>query len=93
MSQLEPYPNFTDVRLDRENAESVTELFATHRPQRVVNLAAQAGVRYSLKNPRAYIDANISGFLSMLLGSIPKSTTARAYSSIKNAIIWLVILV
>ncbi len=45
LSQLKPYPNFTDVRLDLENAESMAELFATHRPQRVVNLAAQAGVR------------------------------------------------
>jgi len=81
LSQLKPYPNFTDVRLDLENAESMAELFATHRPQRVVNLAAQAGVRYSLENPKAYINANISGFLNVLEGCRHNPVEHLVYAS------------
>ena len=81
LSQLKPYPNFTDVRLDLENAESMAELFATHRPQRVVNLAAQAGVRYSLENPQAYINANITGFLNVLEGCRHNAVEHLVYAS------------
>tara|TARA_A100000164_G_scaffold373564_1_gene404994 strand:- start:333 stop:1340 length:1008 start_codon:yes stop_codon:yes gene_type:complete len=81
LSQLKPYPNFTDVRLDLENAESMAELFATHRPQRVVNLAAQAGVRYSRENPKAYINANISGFLNLLEGCRHNPVEHLVYAS------------
>ena len=81
LSQLKPYPNFTDVRLDLENAESMAELFATHRPQRVVNLAAQAGVRYSRENPKAYINANISGFLNVLEGCRQNPVEHLVYAS------------
>ena len=81
LSQLKPYPNFTDVRLDLENAESMAELFATHRPQRVVNLAAQAGVRYSRENPKAYINANISGFLNVLEGCRHNPVEHLVYAS------------
>ena len=81
LSQLKPYPNFTDVRLDLENAESMAELFATHRPQRVVNLAAQAGVRYSLENPQTYINANISGFLNVLEGCRHNAVEHLVYAS------------
>ena len=81
LSQLKPYPNFTDVRLDLENAESMAELFASHRPQRVVNLAAQAGVRYSRENPKAYINANISGFLNVLEGCRQNPVEHLVYAS------------
>ena len=81
LSHLEPHPNFTDVRLDLENAEGMAELFATHRPQRVVNLAAQAGVRYSLENPQAYINANISGFLNVLEGCRHNAVEHLVYAS------------
>ena len=81
LSQLKPYPNFTDVRLDLENAESMAELFASHRPQRVVNLAAQAGVRYSRENPKAYINANISGFLNVLEGCRHNPVEHLVYAS------------
>ena len=81
LSQLKPYPNFTDVRLDLENAESIAELFATHSPQRVVNLAAQAGVRYSLENPQAYINANITGFLNVLEGCRHNAVEHLVYAS------------
>ena len=59
---------FTDVRVDLEDRAGITETFRKHRPQRVVNLAAQAGVRYSLENPHAYVDTNLVGFTNILEG-------------------------
>jgi len=60
------YDAYRDVRISLEDQESLTELFKTHEFERVVNLAAQAGVRYSLENPRAYVDSNVVGFLNLL---------------------------
>ncbi len=57
---------YTFVRAQLEDADYLGRLFAQHRFSHVCNLAAQAGVRYSLSNPRAYIDSNISGFLNLL---------------------------
>ncbi len=61
--------NFRFERLDIAGADGMRRVFAESKPQRVVNLAAQAGVRYSLVNPQAYIDANVQGFLNILEGS------------------------
>lgn len=58
--------NFTEARINLEDRAAVQEVFKTHKPDRVVNLAAQAGVRYSLENPYAYIDTNIMGFINIL---------------------------
>ncbi len=66
LAQLEGCDGFTFVRLDLEDREGVDALFRRFRPSRVVNLAAQAGVRYSIENPWSYIDANIQGFMSVL---------------------------
>ena len=66
LARVKVHEGFTDVRCDLENVELMKRTFEEHQPQRVVNLAAQAGVRYSLENPRAYIDANIVGFLNVL---------------------------
>ena len=60
---------FRFERLDIADAEAIRNVFRDTKPQRVVNLAAQAGVRYSLVNPHAYIDANVQGFLNILEGS------------------------
>ncbi|MBT8139105.1 MAG: SDR family NAD(P)-dependent oxidoreductase, partial [Gammaproteobacteria bacterium] len=68
LKRLEAYENFTDVRMDIEDVSGMEKLFAKEKPQRVVHLAAQAGVRYSLEKPRAYIDANIHGTLNVLEG-------------------------
>ncbi len=57
---------FTFVELDLANGEGVSTLFADHRFDRVVHLAAQAGVRYSLKNPNAYVSSNLVGFVNIL---------------------------
>ncbi|MGN8342972.1 NAD-dependent epimerase [Pseudomonas sp. SMV71] len=59
---------FPLARIDLTNATAIDELFHARRPDVVIHLAAQAGVRYSLENPRAYVDSNLSGFLNILEG-------------------------
>ncbi len=66
LDKLLGYNNFTDNRVNIEDNDSITALFKKHQPQRVVNLAAQAGVRYSLENPHAYVTSNIVGFVNIL---------------------------
>ncbi|PTJ09528.1 NAD-dependent epimerase [Staphylococcus simulans] len=58
--------NFTFYKITLEDADKLEEIFKEQHPDVVVNLAAQAGVRYSLENPRAYIDSNIVGFVNIL---------------------------
>ena len=62
------HPHYTHLRIDIADRKAMEDCFATHQPQRVVNLAAQAGVRYSIENPLAYIDSNIVGFGHILEG-------------------------
>jgi UDP-glucuronate 4-epimerase len=66
LARLSPLEGFTFVRAALEDRPALEKAFATFRPERVVNLAAQAGVRYSLENPHAYIDSNIVGFTNIL---------------------------
>lgn len=66
LALLTPIAGFTDIRCNLEDKATIDQLFKTHKPDAVVNLAAQAGVRYSLVNPQAYIDSNITGFLNIL---------------------------
>ncbi|WP_456656608.1 NAD-dependent epimerase [Bradyrhizobium sp. JR3.5] len=61
-------PNFTFVKLDLTDRAGIKSLFAEHRFPVVVHLAAQAGVRYSLEHPHAYVDANLEGFINILEG-------------------------
>jgi UDP-glucuronate 4-epimerase len=68
LKQLAPFPKFRFVKLNMADSVSMKTLFANEKFQRVVNLAAQPGVRYSLKNPHAYIECNIVGFLNLLEG-------------------------
>jgi UDP-glucuronate 4-epimerase len=68
LAQLEGHPRFTFARLDLADRAGMERLFAANRFDVVVNLAAQAGVRYSLQNPQAYIEANIVGFTNILEG-------------------------
>ncbi|MFO0792438.1 MAG: NAD-dependent epimerase [Candidatus Brocadiaceae bacterium] len=68
LRQIEGCKNFQFIRIDIADREGVSKLFSEKEFDIVVNLAAQAGVRYSLKNPYAYIDSNISGFLNILEG-------------------------
>lgn len=66
LARLKDKPGFTEVRISLEDRDSLYQTFAEHKPARVVNLAAQAGVRYSLTHPHAYIDANLVGFCNIL---------------------------
>jgi UDP-glucuronate 4-epimerase len=66
LERLTAHQNFTFVPGSLENRSTVAALFAKHRPDRVVNLAAQAGVRYSIDNPHAYVDSNLVGFGNVL---------------------------
>jgi len=66
LERVKAYERFTEVRGDLEDRALIERTFAEHAPERVVNLAAQAGVRYSLENPHAYIEANVIGFLNVL---------------------------
>jgi len=69
LKRLQGASGFRFERLDIADSDGTRRLFSDAKPQRVVNLAAQAGVRYSLVNPQAYIDANVQGFLNILEGS------------------------
>lgn len=62
------HPNYTHLRIDLADRNNIDKCFANYKPQRVVNLAAQAGVRYSIDNPLAYINSNIVGFAHVLEG-------------------------
>jgi UDP-glucuronate 4-epimerase len=66
LARLKQHPRFTEIRIALEDGDRLNQTFSDHRPQRVVNLAAQAGVRYSLTHPHAYIDANLVGFCNIL---------------------------
>ena len=81
LQRLAVYPGFHDVRLGLENRAGLFELFAQHSPRRVVNLAAQAGVRYSLQNPHAYIDANLVGFCNILEACRHQAVEHLVYAS------------
>ncbi len=74
-------PGFTDLRLDLEDRDGIARAFAEHRPERVVNLAAQAGVRYSIENPLAYIDTNLVGFGHILEGCRHNGVEHLVYAS------------
>jgi len=66
LARLQPHARFAFQRIDVGESQAVSTLFATERFDRVAHLAAQAGVRYSLKNPQTYIDSNVTGFLNIL---------------------------
>jgi UDP-glucuronate 4-epimerase len=66
LNQLEPYNGFTFIKADISDKDTITKIFQEYKPNFVVNLAAQAGVRYSIENPDVYIQSNIIGFYNIL---------------------------
>ncbi|MEV8521793.1 NAD-dependent epimerase [Dyella marensis] len=68
LARVQAYPGYTHVHADLADRAAVEKLFATHKPERVVNLAAQAGVRYAATNPHVYVSSNVTGFLHILEG-------------------------
>jgi UDP-glucuronate 4-epimerase len=81
LARLQPKPGFRFVKLDVADRAGTEALFAAERFDRVVHLAAQAGVRYSLKNPHAYIDSNVVGFMNMLEGCRHHGVKHLVYAS------------
>jgi len=75
------HPNYTHIRFDLADRIGMAELFEEHKPQRVVNLAAQAGVRYSIDNPLSYIDSNLVGFGHILEGCRHNGVEHLVYAS------------
>lgn len=81
LARLQAYPKFRHERLDLADTAGVAALFAREGFQRVVNLAAQAGVRYSLTNPQAYVQSNLVGFVNILEGCRHAGVEHLAYAS------------
>lgn len=81
LARTKAYPRFLEIRASLEDRTAIEQAFKTHQPQRVVNLAAQAGVRYSLENPRAYVDSNVVGFLNILEGCRHYDVESLVYAS------------
>ena len=75
------HPNYIHLRIDLADREAIEDCFRNYKPQRVVNLAAQAGVRYSIENPLAYIDSNIVGFAHILEGCRHNGVEHLVYAS------------
>lgn len=81
LSQLTAHANFEFHRADLADREAIDTLFNSHQFDRVIHLAAQAGVRYSIENPRTYIDSNIVGFLNILEGCRHTQVAHLSYAS------------
>jgi len=81
LEQLKPFPAFRFVKMDMADRAAMEQLFAAERFNRAVNLAAQPGVRYSLKNPHAYIQSNIVGFVNLLEGCRHNQVEHLVYAS------------
>ena len=78
---LDDYENFKMVRVDLADRAAIESLFAAEKFDKVVNLAAQAGVRYSIENPHSYIDSNIVGFVNILEGCRHNDVQHLVYAS------------
>ncbi|MBT9501039.1 MAG: NAD-dependent epimerase [Burkholderiaceae bacterium] len=81
LKRLEPHSNFRFVKLDVGDRQGTADLFEAERFDRVIHLAAQAGVRYSLQNPQAYIDSNVVGFTNILEGCRHTQVQHLVYAS------------
>ncbi len=68
LARFADHPRYTHIVADLADREAIEAAFATHKPQRVINLAAQAGVRYAAQNPHVYVSSNVTGFLHLLEG-------------------------
>jgi UDP-glucuronate 4-epimerase len=68
LARLVTHPRYSHVHADLADRAAIEQLFETHRPQRVIHLAAQAGVRYAAENPHVYVSSNVTGFLHILEG-------------------------
>ena len=81
LARLTSNPNFRFIKADVADRLAMEQLFATEKFERVIHLAAQAGVRYSLQNPHAYVDSNIVGFMNILEGCRHNKVGHLVYAS------------
>ena len=84
ISRLERFidnPKYIDIREDISDSKKILEIFDVYKPDAVINLAAQAGVRYSIENPKAYVDTNLVGFANILEGCRHSNTKHLIYAS------------
>ena len=81
LARIADHPRFTDLHISLEDRAAIEQAFAKHKPQGVVNLAAQAGVRYSIDNPHVYVESNVVGFLHILEGCRHHGVEHLVYAS------------
>jgi len=81
LARIANHTNFSFHQVSVEDRDAMASLFAAEKPDRVIHLAAQAGVRYSLENPHAYIDANLQGFTNILEGCRHNDVEHLVYAS------------
>lgn len=81
LKRIEHFTNFTFVKMDLADRDGIAKLFAEEKFDRVIHLAAQAGVRYSIENPMAYIDSNVVGFATILEGCRYNDVEHLVYAS------------
>lgn len=81
LERISAHPNFTELRIGLEDRAAVAQAFAKYKPRRVVNLAAQAGVRYSIDHPEVYVESNVVGFLNILEGCRHHGVEHLVYAS------------
>jgi UDP-glucuronate 4-epimerase len=81
LARIVDHPSYTHIHADLADRAAVDSAFATHKPQRVINLAAQAGVRYAAENPHIYVSSNVTGFLHVLEGCRKHCTEHLVFAS------------
>jgi UDP-glucuronate 4-epimerase len=81
MARLEGKPGYDFIKLDVSDREGMAHVFAERKPEVVIHLAAQAGVRYSLTNPHAYVQSNLAGFMNILEGCRHRMVRHLVYAS------------
>ena len=81
LARIAVHPRFTELRVALEDRTAIARAFAEYKPRRVVNLAAQAGVRYSIEHPETYVDSNLVGFLHILEGCRHHGVEHLVYAS------------
>ena len=81
LARIKGHSLFVEERMGLEHRDATRELFHRHKPRRVIHLAAQAGVRYSLQNPHAYVDSNLVGFVNVLEGCRQAQVEHLVYAS------------
>lgn len=81
LTELNKHPNFLFYKLNISDRDDIAKLFVENKPERVINLAAQAGVRYSIENPHSYVDSNLVGFMNILEGCRHNNVEHLVYAS------------